>query len=709
MRRRVALAGVAVAVAGLLLSPAPARAAGGSAPAGAPLGVQLLSQTPWVQGSGQFHLRVAMSASAPATDRVRVRYFPQLITRTNFDSAATGQIRSYPSYTATVPLTRLPADPAGGLDIDIPVDTPAAGGSPFAEFPAGHSGVFPVQVDVVDADGHSEGPPLTTFLIYASATNTPLAVALVVPVGSSPSIGPSGRIQAPAPAEADRLSRLAGVLNSDSSVHASILASPLSVTSLQTGSAAGSAADRSTLTNLAAAPQNGLLQVLPSTFSPVAPGDLIDAGLAGEAEQQVAAGAATLRDGFATAPAGGTWVVNGPLDAATLGFLQAHHANSLIVPSSDLTAYSSPVTFASATWLQYGYTRMRVMAADPQLTADFTVDQPPALAASDLLAEMAMIQTEQPGLSRGVVAMPPPGWSASPDFLLTLLAGLAGNPLLEPVTASGLFAGLPVPEVTRELADPSPPAGRAAAALISAASRIQAARRDLNGLASVLPDRATIGTLGDELLAAESEDITPATRSALLSSVESEKARLTSRISLPGSTSITLTATKGQLPITILSSAPPRARVQLVLISQRLIFRPATTPGGTCSVPIPTREICDFSLTAQNTTLKVPVETRSSGVFPLEVDLYSPDGMLLLAKNRDTVRSTAVSGVGIILIIVAVLSLAVWWGRDLRHGRRPGKLAPAPGEDEVDLGGDPVVHEFFQSEPPQYHRSGRTG
>lgn len=700
-------------MAALFASPRPAAAAGPAPlPSGA-FGVQLLSQTPWVQSSGQFGMRVAVNAVSPTTDRLQVRYFPQLITRTNFDLAADGQIRSYPFYTASAQLSKLPADPAGGIDVEIPVGTAAAPGSPFAEFPVSHTGVFPIQVAVTDSAGRPEGDPLTTFLVYSSGPETPLSVSVVVPVASQPAVSSSGRIRPPGPTEATRLSRLTSVLSGDSSVHASVLTSPLTVTSVQAGAAAGSVTDRSTLAGLAGLPHGGLMQVLPSTYGQVAPGDLVDAGLAGEAEQQVAAGSATLQSVYGQAPGSGTWVVNGPLDSSTLAFLLDHHATSVIVPNSDLSSYNSNFTFASDTWLQYGFSRIRVMAADPQLSSDFTVDEPPVLAANQMLAEMAMIQTEQPGRSRAVVAMPPPGWTVSPDFIATLLAGLNGNPLLRPVTASGLFSALPEPEVTRYLADPSPAPTRAADFLTANAGRIQAARRYVTGLSSVLPNQATVTTLGNQLLAAESETLGASARAALLGSIEAEKAALDRKISLPGSTSITLTATKAQLPITILSSMPSRARVQLVLISQRLIFQPASTPDGSCTVPIETREVCTFSLTAQNTTLKVPVQTRTSGVFPLEVDLYSPNGMLQLSKNRDTVRSTAVSGVGLILIIVAVLSLAVWWGRDLHHGRRPGKLAPAPDSDsdgddeEVDLGADPVVHEFFKTEPPHYHRSGR--
>jgi hypothetical protein len=138
------------------------------------------------------------------------------------------------------------------------------------------------------------------------------------------------------------------------------------------------------------------------------------------------------------------------------------------------------------------------------------------------------------------------------------------------------------------------------------------------------------------------------------------------------------------------------------LSSQRLIFRPFDPGNGHCDVPTPTSEICQLVLAGQNTTLKVPVETRSSGVFPLDVSLWTPGGGQRLAINRDTVRSTAVSNVGVILIVLAVASLAIWWGRDLRHGRRARKLVPPPVFAEPKLSDDPIVRDFFDNPPPGY-------
>ena len=109
-----------------------------------------------------------------------------------------------------------------------------------------------------------------------------------------------------------------------------------------------------------------------------------------------------------------------------------------------------------------------------------------------------------------------------------------------------------------------------------------------------------------------------------------------------------------------------------------------------------TVEVCDLRLVSQNTTLKVPVQSRSPGVFPLTVTLETPGGAFVITSNNDTVRSTAVSEVGLVLIIVALLSLAIWWMRDLRHGRRARRLVPAPVEDDGETRtSDPVVDAFF--------------
>lgn len=695
MRLRPVLLAAATVMATLplLLAGPPAGAASPLQPS-----IQLLGQTPWLVGKGIFGFRVSVALAGPG-DRLEVTVFDQLITRTAFDAAAAGHVFDGYFYQQALPLSALPADRAGGADVDLPINQPPAAGPGLPAVPIGETGVFPVQLTLVDSKGATKGTPLTTFIVFTQQTVSagqlhPLAAAVVIPYRSSSYIEP------PSPGEADRLDRLASVLNDDVSVPVSLLASPATIDALSAGGAAGSATDRRAVANLAGV-AGGPVQILPSTYSQASLADLSE--LPGEVDHQLDAGTRALTAALGTNPVQGTWAVDGPLDSSTVAELADRHVTRVIVPNSDLTALPNEVTttFARSTWLASGGQQIQVVAADPTLTADFTRDEPPVLAANQLLAEMAMIYTETPGIiDRGVAVMPPADWSASPDFLATLLAGLDGNPLVRAVTASGLFGAVGDPQGTRYLQNP---AGNASTP--PGWSGIAPARSAIDRMRAVLPSESTEVAAADrDLLLAESADITAAQRAALLAAVARITGRVEHAVTLPPSTTITLTSTRGAVPITILTAGNLHPTIELVLTSQRLIFRAFSPPSGTCTVLSEVREICTLSIKNQNTTLKVPVETRTSGVFPIDVYLYppgSPNGSRWLAHDQDTVRSTAVSGVALFLIGGALLALVLWWGRDLRRGRRPKGMVPAPSEPHV-THGDPRLDEFFQTRPPDY-------
>jgi hypothetical protein len=758
LERRSALAAPAAASAlvlafvGLLLGLGPAAGVSAASPAAAPQPAQpaitsndpilVESQSPWVMSGQDFQMRLKINAAHPATDKIQVQLFDRLTTRSSFDNALQGRVgasfRNYPSV--VVPLHELQADPQGGYDVNIPVNpggssTPGGPGSFPAFYAVGDSGIFPLQVGIFSAAGIPEGRPVTTFLVYAaargSASGLPkLNVSVVVPVRAAPAVGTHGEIQPLTASESVRMQQLVAALQAHQDVAVSLAVNPQTVDVMQTGSAT----DRSTLAALESLSRSASDEVLPATYAPVSIADLLASGLGGELSAQFGAGSATLGKMFGGQVDGSTWVLDGPVDQATVGAILSRGANHLILPDGDLSplpAAARETTFALPTRLS-GVTRGNgpaVYAADTQLTSDFNESGGPVLAADRLVAELAMIQMETPGITRGVAVVPPRRWSADPVFVNTLLAGLADHPLLQPVTASGLFTAVKLSDVERSLASPSgqsagsgqsgapgggdqtvgaglsggalsPPAG----SLAPDASAIRDARRRIQAFESILASDQQAGEqLGNALLVAESTDVTEAQRKAILNAVRAGSAGALHQVTLPGSSSITLTATRGQIPLTILSAGGLRAHVELRLSSSRLIFRPFIPPGGSCRVPTPTTEICELLLSGQNTTLKVPVEARSSGVFPLDVSLWTPGGALRLASDQNTVRSTAVSGVGVILIIVAVLSLAVWWVRDLRHGRRARRLVPPPDADEPELRlDDPVVREFFANPPPGY-------
>ncbi len=84
---------------------------------------------------------------------------------------------------------------------------------------------------------------------------------------------------------------------------------------------------------------------------------------------------------------------------------------------------------------------------------------------------------------------------------------------------------------------------------------IRALRRGLAGMVAVLPQEAPrVVTLNKDLLTAESTDLTEAQRQGLLAQIQKAITKVTSLITLPRSSSITLTSTKGEIPLTVLSS-----------------------------------------------------------------------------------------------------------------------------------------------------------
>ncbi len=720
--RRAAASGLGLLVlAGLLLAdPAPVATA---APAATGASVTLLDQSPWLGGQGIYRFDLRLGGAAP-TDRLEVRVYGQMGTRTGFEQAAAGNINDFAFYDSTSPVAAYHPTAGATVSIEMPVNqSPPAGDPLTAAVPIGETGVFPVRFSLYDQNGTAIGTPLVTFITIVQQAQsaggiTPISAALIIPVSTAPTVGPGATIGAPRASEIRRLAQLASVLAANTSVPVSLRASPLTLDQL---AASNSPLAEQALANLASATSAGTYQVLPATFAPVSMSGLSEAGLAGEIDQQLQAGSATLKARLGQAPDGHTWVLDGPLDSTTLEALVGRGATRLITPDRDLTPLTNPVkiTFAGSTTLAEAGQTVQSVAADTGLTQDFTRSDSPVLAANQLLAELAVIYTEAPNAlsKRGVAILPPAGWSTDPVFVKTLLEGLRGNPLVSATTATKLFDSIGTPQDTRNLARPRPAPPEAF--LSTNSTRIQQDRAAIGDLVSVYAgDKAIATKMRERLLLAESGRLSDDQRSSILAVVEQAAARVRKAATLPAATSITLTSAKAQLPVTVLAPGGDHPTIELVLTSARLVFQAFSPPGGTCSVMSDSTEICTLTLANQNTTIKVPVEARSSGVFPLDVCLYPPrtavgscspnNGYPLIVHRKDTVRSTAVSGVAVILIAVAGAALILWWGRDLRRGRRPKGMVPAPTADtDGPIGlSDADLDRFFDDPPP---RSGPEG
>lgn len=662
---RVAAAALIALMGTLMVIPGHSFAASTPLPGSA--GLQLLGQTPFVESSGSFHVDLKVTAPNPSIDKLQTVVYSRLTSRSDFDQAMANRPRGYQQWSElSNPVATLNVAASGGVGIDIPVN------GPTGHVLSAHSGssVYPVSFQLYSGAGVPMGKALTTFLVYSagpSPSSPRLSVSLTVPV-SGPADGGPTVTRLPASSSA-ALASLAATLAAYSTVPVTLAVAPEVLDRL----AAGTLTDRNTLASLARSA--GPDQVLAAPYYPVNPGALSAAGLDGELQAQYAAGAAAIFSGLRRHPDIAAAVVAGRLDDTSLGALISTGVSRLVVPDADLSQLSAAqrqITFAVPTSLAAARGPVAaVVGADAGLSALLTPSSDPVLAGEQLLAGLSLVQLEAPSDARGVALLTPSDAAVNPTVLGVVLSGLDANPLLAPVTADGLFRSVPAatPAVTRTLVGARSPAP------LTQAAAVHAARVALDGLSGIAPSQArSLVPLERQLLYATSLLVTAGGRSQVLAGVQASVKRVEAGISLPGSSSITLTARTGTIPLTVLSNPALHAHVQLRIVSPKLTFRPFTTSLGSCAVTDAASEDCQLTLTSEATTLRVPVEARTGGVFAMLVTLSSPNGEVVLASNRDTVRSTAFSEVGVVLILVAAFGLIGWWVRNARHGRRARQL-----------------------------------
>ena len=405
---------------------------------------------------------------------------------------------------------------------------------------------------------------------------------------------------------------------------------------------------------------------------PVNVAALPEAGLAGEIGIQLQRGDELLHTA-GVKPSSSAWVdatstfTQGDATDLAAG-LQVADATQLVLADTDLApAGLTDITFAQPFTLDLGHgSTVAAAAADTTLSSRFTA-QPgnPVLGAEQLLAGLSFVHFENAFLPvpRGVVVVPPAGWLPSAQFLETLLGGLSGNPALSPVTLNQFFAQVPAgggPEdrepLVRRLA--SGPAGRGITR--TAAQRIALGRAQLSSFTSAVTGRPPqMTTLSDALLATEARGLTPAGRAGALSTFSRAFDATTGQITLATERTVTFTARRAAIPVTVKSTAPYPVTVVVTLTSDKFTF-----PDGRPQ---------QLTLDRPTTSWRFTAQARTSGDrLPIEVTVHTPDGQLLIDHAVLTVHSTAISFVGVALTVLA--GAGCWPGGCARGGdRRRGR------------------------------------
>lgn len=691
---------LAAAVAGLLAPAAApgtawsaARSAAGSGHSGTTTGsgLVLLSQTPWVAPGQPMQLHLSLGSQSRNDVTLGITLYQRLTSRSAFAETVSGTSVGVPLASTQVPAASLPSDPQGGVDVTVPIasgDAPAAGSGQLAadlHCAAGAcGGVYPLRLQLLSSTGGRS--QLITYVVYADppAATQKLRFALVLPFASPPRPADrSGKVAAIDTAQVTRLETLTGALNGHD-MPVTLDPEAATMAGLVTAGRSRARAAAGAITALAGAPQH---ETLSDSFVPVDATALVSGGLSGELDDQVHRAAQLLAPMHPTA---GTWVATGALDQGSMATLAQLGYDRLVVsptavsqPSGSSLTQTRPFTLNAGK----GPTDVAV-ASDPSLSAHLAAGSGSgaALAAYQLLADLALVYYEQPNLEtpRGVVAVPPEGWAPSALFLDTVLSALPADPVVSPVTLEQVFTAVPL--ATGTARRPIGPTG----GTTLPARQIRSARSRLSAFGGSVGDSGLgeVRSLDDALLAAEDTGLRPGQQQQAVAGAGAALDAQLAKLSIRTDT-IRLTSTAAKVPVTLVKQAGYTVSGRLEIVGDKVVFPPVgqQDPGAVCRDPTVqssaerSRFECTATMGLPTNAVYVAMRARATGDFRLTVTLTSPNGGLVLASSHLTVRSMSTSLVAIGLSAAAVAVLLAWWGRTLWRGRRRGAHARGAARD----------------------------
>jgi hypothetical protein len=601
----------------------------------------LQSQTAWVGAGGTFQVRIAAPPTqkeAPGDLEFAVSVHPSSPTRNAFLQTLTTRPTSAPLAVVTTAMTEAVRDTTGAVTLDVGIQDPALPRDPTRLGLRG-AGVYPVAVDLRSVGGAVHARLLTHLIFVPQPPTGPrLAVGLVVPIRAPLALQANGE-DALTPRDVNAITSVAQTLASLPPQGILLAPSPETLAAIQRQDNSASDVAIDALRAIATSHV-----VVPSSFVPTNSTITPDSDRATARDRGRAIVSAALGSLLVTDVA----IIDSPADDRITNDLPER----VIVRDTALQPQTLRFTTAEPIAVRRSGNRTTAPAllADAGLSAHLKNSASPVLAAHHLLADLATVYFDSPGRFRSIVVLPSEDWRADARVLGPLLAGLSSSPILEAASPDRLYQ-----LATKRTVPKTRTFANAPTAPVSETFR--SVRRTIDSLRSVMADGpAQIQSFDDRLYIAESTILSSAERRRYVSELAQAVTDERHKFQLPKGASLTLTARRGAIPITVRSSANYPPRVLLQVASDRLKF-----PGGS------TRHL---KLSRHDTTERFTVQSLGSGAFPLRILLKSPDGKVVLSQTRLTVRSTNASGVGIALSVGAGLFLLLWWYRHSARRRR---------------------------------------
>jgi Family of unknown function (DUF6049) len=630
--------------------------------------VDLVEQTTWIEPDGDVLLEIDVS-DTPRDAIVKVTFHERLAGRFELAESLSGEVGSTLRTIADQPVAELDPDGDGRVAVAFGLQSSAVDPQRIR---VNRGGLHPVKVEVSDLSGDTIGGFVTHVARLPEEIEAQLGLAIVQTFPASPSRQPDGTTSIDAAARSE-LTSATETFGTDPQVPVTFRFTPELFDAL---AASAEPLDASLLDDI------GAMADTPTTaVSPYVGLDLdalADAGLDDVVSDQFALGTETTQARIGARPDEDTWIIDEPLGGIGLGALAEQGIEQIVVPYELLSGPMEEPQVRPFDLNDGALLRIPALATDPGLQSHAGSTTSPILDAQHLLADAAAIWFDRPSDARGVALRLPDG---TPDrtFVRAALAGIADSPLFtagsvadviaaaEPAAVGGIDATVDAPEDRLVLGLRS----RDVPDLGSYRTQLRRAESAAATSADVFREASSDDTDPLQIAVSAAIGLTPGQRQRYLTTVTDRVDADLANIAMPERAVVTLPSRNGVIPITLVNNTGKVATVAIELDSDRLEF-----PDG---------DRLEFTLSDTLNPVEIPVEVRSSGAFPLDMSLETPAGDEQLVASTYTIRSTAVSGLGIALSVAAIGVLAFWWFRTARRARRAHREARDDGSlDEPD-------------------------